>query len=288
MTAIGKMLVFLILVLSLIWNFLVLNAYTARTNWQREAKKYQIEAVAAAESANKMKALRDVEAESADDAKRSLQQGSDRYYTQLDQLYQARATLNAQYNTAFSDAQKKAAAAAQQQANNEKLSGQVTELDNQLKKKEEQVAQLVTAANLARADMERAKLEAAAFKRASEANQDRVQKLQEEIAEAKLGGSGIPGVRSPAAPVGYRGTITYVEQDKTGVLIEFGPGLDAKLQKGTVLQVNRLTPTGRYLGKLTVIFVNTKQAVGQFEPATRGTVPAGEALPKVGDQVSSN
>ena len=97
MTAIGKMLVFLVLFLSLVWNFLVVNAYTARTNWQREAKKYQADAVAAADAANKMKALRDAEAESSDDAKRALQQERDRYYTQVAQLLNVRDALGQQY-----------------------------------------------------------------------------------------------------------------------------------------------------------------------------------------------
>ena len=82
MTAIGKMLVFLLLILSLVWNALVINGFAARTNWQREAKKYQAEAVLAAEAANKMKSLRDAEA--AADAGAGSAEGADRDEPELE------------------------------------------------------------------------------------------------------------------------------------------------------------------------------------------------------------
>ena len=287
MTAIGKMLVFLVLVLSLAWNALVINAYTARTNWQREAKKYQGEAVAAAEAANKIMGLRAAEAEAADDAKRALQQERDRYYTQVAQLVAARDTLNQQYNVAFSDAQKKAAAAALQQAMIDKLSGQIKAIDDDLKKRVEDNTKLVVAANLAKAAQTQAEIERDRFKIAADGNLDRAQKLQEQLTEMKLGTGGIPGVRTPVAPAGFRGTVTKVDAKTPTVYVEFGPGLDTGLQKGTVLQVVRLTPAGQFLGKLTVVDVTQKAAVGTFEPAVRGAALTPERLPKAGDEVKA-
>jgi hypothetical protein len=288
MTAIGKMLVFLVLFLSLVWNFLVVNAYTARTNWQREAKKYQAEAVAAADAANKMKALRDAEAESSDDAKRALQQERDRYYTQVAQLLNVRDALGQQYNLAFSQAQKDAATAAQLQAVIDKLSGQVTELDGALKARNDQLAKLVVDANNARADKERAEIEAKRQQAAAERNLETAQKLQEQLTETRLGTGGIPGVRTPTAPVGFRGTVTRVEKDRDGnVFVAISPGLDAGLKSNTILQVNRTAPAGRFVGKLKVTYVQAKEAVGSFEPAQRGAALTGDNLPKAGDQVSA-
>lgn len=289
MTAIGKMLVFLVLVLSLIWNALVINAYTARTNWQREAKKYQAEAILAAESANKMKSLRDAEAESADDAKRALQQERDRYYTQVAQLVTVRDTLNQQYNVAFSEAQKKAATAAQLHAMTEKLSGQIKVIDDELKKVEEKGNQLVIAANLARAAQSRAEIERDRYKIAAEANREFAQKLQDQLTEARLGTGGIVGVRTPNAPAGFSGSVIAVEVDArtTTVYVEFTPGLDTGLQVGTVLRVDRLTPAGVFVGKLTVTLVNSKKGVGVFEPAEKRAALTPDRLPKVGDAVKA-
>ena len=293
MTAIGKMLVFLVLILSLVWNALVINGFAARTNWQREAKKYQAEAVLAAEAANKMKALRDAEAESSDDAKRALQQERDRYYTQVAQLVAVRDTLSQQYNVAFSDKQKQAATAAQLEAMISKLSGQVKTIDDDLKKREEQANQSEVTKNNALAAQTQAELDRDRFKAAAEGNRLLAQKFQEDAAElrrngAACGGGGIGLVRPPVAPERFRGTVTLVERDKGVVYVQFSPGLDAGLNQGAILRIDRLTPTGRYVGKLTVTLVQLKAGVGTFEPAVKGAVPTPDSLPQVGDQVSAN
>ena len=294
MTAIGKMLVILVLVLSLVWNALVINGYAARTNWAREAKRAQADAAAAAESANKMKGLRDAEAESSDDAKRALQQERDRYYTQVAQLVAVRDTLSQQYNVAFSDRQKQAAAAAQLQAIIDKLSGQVKVIDDDLKKLEEKNNQYVLDKSSAQAAQTRAEIERDRYKIAAEANLERAQKLQEQLNEARqagpAGGAGGVGPRTPVPPVGFQGEVTAVERDKaTGIVyVAFTPGLDSGLKEGSVLRIDRLTDTGRYLGKLTVVKLDPKAGVGTFEPAVRGAVPTPDSLPKARDVVKPN
>ena len=288
MTAIGKMLVILVLVLSLVWNALVINGFAARTNWQREAKRSQAEAVAAAESANKMKGLRDAEAESADDAKRALQQERDRYYTQVAQLVAVRDTLSQQYNVAFSEKQKEGAKAALQQAMIDKLSGQIKVIDDDLKRREEEKNQLVIAKNNANAAQTRAEIERDRYKAAAERNLELAQKNQDTINEMKLGVGGIGGVRPPAVRADFRGTVTIVDRDKaTGVVyVQFSPGIDAGLKEGAVLRINRLAPAGRYVGRLTVVTATLKAGVGTFEPAAKGTAPSADSLPKVGDEVN--
>jgi len=104
----------------------------------------------------------------------------------------------------------------------------------------------------------------------------------------KLGTGGIGLVRSPVAPERFRGTVTLVERDKGVVYVQFSPGLDAGLKEGTILRIDRLAPSGRYLGKLAVTLVQLKAGVGTFEPANKGTAPTADGLPQVGDQVSAN
>ena len=289
MTAIGKMLVFLVLLLSLVWNALVINGFAARTNWQREAKRYQAEAVAAAEAANKMKAQRDAEAESADDAKRALQQERDRYYTQVAQLVAVRDTLSQQYNAAFADKQNQAAQSQKQQAMIDKLSGQVKTIDDDLKKRDEQANQSEITRNKALAAQTAAELERDRFKAAAETNRLLAQKFQEELGEARRGGggTGLGALRPPVAPENFRGSVTLVERDKGVVYVQFSPGLDAGLKEGAILRLDRLTPTGRYLGKVTVTLVDLKKAAGTFEPANKLAAPTPDSLPRAGDQVST-
>lgn len=282
MTALGKLLLFLVLFLSLVWNFLTINAYATRTNWQKEAKKYQEQAQVAADSANKMKALLDAEREANEDAKRSLQQERDRYYSQVAQLLQVRDGLLAQYNIAFTDAAKKAADAAKLQAMIDKLGGQVKALDEESKKKDDQLVKLVADANFARAEKEKAELTVRSLQTQLASKEDALLALREDFNNFKQQRNGVPGLRTPLAPAGFRGTITAV----VGDTVQFSPGADAGLTAGTVLRVERITPAGVFLGKITVKISNPKEAAGQFEPAVRNAPRNESNTPKVGDQVA--
>ena len=282
MTALGKLLVFLVLFLSLIWNFLTINAYATRTNWQKEAKKYQEQAQVAADSANKMKAQLDAEREAGEDAKRALQQERDRYYSQVAQLLQVRDGLLTQYNVAFTDAAKKAADAAKLQAIIDKLGGQVKAFDEVAKKREEQVTKLVADKNFAVAEQLRAELAVKSLDRQLAVKQDELAALQEDFNGLKNGRIGAPGARAAPAPANFRGTVRKV----SGNYLEFTPGANAGLVKGAVLRVERITPQGVFLGKLTVLIADPTEAVGMFEPADRNAPRTAANTPIPGDQVS--
>ena len=278
MTAMGKMLVILVLVLSIIWNFLVVNAYATRTNWRNEAIKAQTAATNAAESATKMKALLDSERESSEDAKRALREERDRYYAQVAQLLSERDTLAQQYNTAFADSQKRSAIATDLAANRAALQGQVKELDDKLKRIEVAMNDLILERDKFKVEANTAKISEAAKTQQAERLGDLLTKANEELAEARRPGGGVPGQRTVPAPVGFRGTVT----GRDGNLISLNVGLDAGLQKGTALRVERMGANPKYLGKITILTANQKIAVGQYEK------PAGvsaEDFPKPGDQV---
>ncbi|MGL6076600.1 MAG: hypothetical protein ACRC8S_20795 [Fimbriiglobus sp.] len=286
MTAIGKMLVFLVLILSLVWTFLTLNAYSARTNWQKEAKKYQTEAQSAAESATKMRALLESTTEANEDAKRAIIQERERYYSQVAQLQTQLTSLTEAYNKAFTEAQNKQTAAAQLQAMIDKLTGQVSQLDADLKKMEVERNDAVTRSNRDRGARQEAEIARDSYKLGAEKNGEKVNELLQIIAEMKNGtASGIPGFRTPVAPAGFRGTVSSVSAEGGQVYVQLTPGLDAGLQKDTTLDIQRTTPAGRYLGKLKIVSVDNKNAVGILIPATKGVPPTGDALPRKGDEI---
>jgi archaellum component FlaC len=280
------MLVFLVLILSLIWTFLTLNAFASRTNWANQAKKFQAEAQVAADAATKMKALRDSEAEANEDAKRAIAQERDRYREQVAQLQDQLSKLSSLYNTAFTEEQKKSAKAAELQANIDKLNGQVAQLTNDVKRLEGERNNAVIAMGVAKGERENAEIQRDNYKKASEKFADEVQKLREDNNDLRTGkGTGIPGVRTPVAPVGLRGTITKVDEDRGTIYLEMTPGLDAGIQKGMTLDVQRLVPAGRYVGKVTITIVTNKGAAGTFTPATPGAPVTGEAKPRAGDEI---
>ena len=287
MTAIGKMLVFLVLVLSLAWNFLTVNAYVARTNWRAETKRYQGEAEAMQKAAQAMKQLLDTERDSADDAKRALAQERDRLYAQVKVLEADRNSLNAQYAAAFSVGQNNTADAVKLQANVAKLTQQVTDLDAQLTARDVTVTDLTVAKNAAVVEAGQARLDAeSATKRATDL-EARLVRAQGELQESARNGNrgpAAPGALTPAVPVAFRGSVVRYEPDG---LVLVTPGLDAGLKPGAVLDVQRTSgASGIYLGKITIATANPKNAVGRFEPANTGGPPAtGSRLPKPGDAV---
>ncbi len=286
MTAIGKMLVFLVLVLSLAWNFLTVNAYVARTNWRTEADRYKKEAAGMHDAAQKMKQLLDTERDSADDARRALGQERDRLYAQVKTLEADRNSLNAQFGSAFAAGQKQAADAVKLQANVATLTQQVTNLDAQLKQRDVTVTDLTLAKNAAEVTASQAKIDADTANRRAADLENRLTKAQSDLQEAARNGGrpAAPGTLTPAVPVAFRGSVVrYVDG-----LVEVTPGLDAGLKPGSVLELQRLSgPTGVYLGKVVISLSNAKNAVGQFEPANTGAGrPLGAAqYPRPGDTV---
>lgn len=282
MTIFGKLLVFLVLLLSLIWNGLVVNAYVTRSNWAAEAKKAQAKAQEAADSANNLRKLVDAQQEAGEDAKRVLREDRDQLYTRYAALEQQYKDLNKAYQDKI-DAEKAVGNTQNQlQANHKTLLEQVDNLTKLLAEKEKAVTDMTLTTERSVAAKVKAELEAAAQLQRAERLYEQYQRLQEELSEQKSGSGGALAALDPkrAAPAGFRGTI---RTGGTG-LVSFTPGLDAGLQQGAVLTVYRLTPTPKYVGTVKVTQVDPKEAVGQFHP------PAGVRLnaddyPKPGDEL---
>jgi hypothetical protein len=294
MTALGKMLVFLVLVLSIIWNALVVNAYVTRTNWQAEARRSQAKAKEAADSANAMKTLLDEDRNAGEEAKRALRAERDRLYEQVNQLVKDRQTLTQQIDAAFAAAQGANAQAAIQQSNIDKLQKQVDNLDQQIKEKDKQLTELTLSAQRDRVSTGDAQRDADTQRQRADRLAQKVQQLSDELEEYKRVFGPLPnrGIgRAPSLPQDFRGTVSRTEGTvrdllaKREVWVEFTPGLDAGLRPGAILTVRRIQgETGKYLGTITVGRANAKDAVGRFTPANLGAIGPDD-LPKPGDQL---
>lgn len=286
MTVLGKMLVFLVLLLSLVWNGLVVNAYVTRSNWKVEAEKYQSKAKEAASSANELRRLIDLEREASDNALRIVRQDRDRLYGQLADLEKQNNDLNKAYQEKLEAEKQIGNTQILLQANLKSLNEQVDSLTNSLGDKEKAIDQLTLTAEQAKAAETNAKLEAEAQRLRADRFNERIIALTEQIEEVRRGGMDGGGVgREPraSAPVGFRGTV----RARQGELVSFTPGLDAGLQKNTTLTVFRLTPAPKYLGKIQVIQVDPKEAVGRFIPPS-GVRLGADDYPKAGDELKAD
>jgi hypothetical protein len=296
MTILGKLLVFVVLILSIVWNALVVNSYVARTNWQKRAAEYEKKAQEAATSATNMKSLLEEERAAGEEARRAALAERDRLYAINNQLLKDRQDLVKQVNTAFEQAKTQGAQANIQQTNVEKLQQQVNTLDQQIKDMQKQLTDTTLSAQQDRVTAEKAKIDAAGRAQQAERLAVRVQQLSDELDEYRRTYGALqqigPGAqRAPALPEAFRGTVRRTEgaarefHAGNEIWVELTPGMDAGLKQGAILTVRRLNGAGgKYLGTITVARVNSKDAVGRFTPANPRAVTDND-LPKPGDEL---
>jgi hypothetical protein len=289
MTVLGKILVFVVLVLSLLWTFLTASTFAARTNWQDRAKKYQEEAQKAGTAATNMKGLLDAERDVADERVRVIKEDRDRYLAQVQLIKDERDKLKASLDAQLATNQKVTAEQGPLLGRAEKLAAEVALKDDQIRKKDEDINRLTLSEQAAVVRANERANEAKAQKERADRLADDVKRLSDQIETIKLSG-GRPtvagSVRVPA-PSGFRASVTGIDQISGVTYITINQGLDAGLQKNTELTLQRLTGGGQYLGRLLITQVDPKQAIGTFiPPAGRRLTPAD--LPRSGDQASGS
>lgn len=258
MTVLGKILVFFVLFLSLVWSALTVNAYVTRTNWKNAldatAKKLD-EAAASARNqkdyADAQKAAADAALAGRDEEIRNLRQQLGAIQKSLDD---ARQQLTAK------------TAAQQDQDTPTKL------LQNTIAKLENQVNQLQASQNAAEQRVNTAVVGEQKAKDAqltAEIDRDASRRRAEELEKLLLrasGQSGVAGtVQRPQVHEDFKATVESVTED----LAEISLGAGAGVQKGAELAIYR-SGENRYLGKLIITQVGPYSAVGQFQPVRRG------------------
>jgi hypothetical protein len=124
-----------------------------------------------------------------------------------------------------------------------------------------------------------AEVESRALQERNAALTERMKELEKQLDRPSVKPTG-PAPRAPANPV--EGTVTEV--DAAAGLVQISLGSDAGLEKGQTLEVYRLNAdqpaAARYLGRIRVIDVTPKTAVGKRDTTTGGAV-------RVGDRVAS-
>ena len=278
MTVIGKMLVFLVFVLALVWNALVVNAYVTRTNWKAQADGYRAEALKAAEAANSLRKLIDAEREAAEDKARVVAEDRNRQYEQLAAARKSYDEISKAYQERQKADRDQGAQSNELQANLKTAQKQVEEQVARMNEMEKKINDLTQAAEKARVEMVKAQIEAQQQAKRAEQLKEGFQRLQEEKADLLSPRRDGTVGRTVPVPANFRGTV----RDRSGEFVSFTPGLDVGLQVGAVLDVSRTTGGGRYLGKLKVTHLDPKEGVGQFIPKPGATAAD---FPQRGDQL---
>jgi uncharacterized coiled-coil DUF342 family protein len=293
MTAMGKMLAFLVFILAVAWVVFGVNAYVTRVNWEARALKAEKSAADAAKASNELKALYEVTLAAHADSTRATQAERDRLYQQVAVLAKERDSLQQQFNQAFGNAQQGNVAINNLQVNLKSVQDQIDELDKSVAAKNKEINDLTKRAGDDRVAAGEAQRTATEFRQQADRLSQRLQELNDQIQEYRRQygtlGPGLGG--TPGLPDGFRGTVRSVERGAGGdMLVTLTPGADAGVLKGAVMTVSGVRNGAPvYLGTVQILSTDPKQSVGRFIPpaaANRGVLRADD-YPKAGDELKA-
>jgi hypothetical protein len=284
MTAVGKILVFLNLVFSLVVGAFVIMIYLARTNWVDENKKlearngvlaaseatYKSEAVKAQQDASAKVAKAEADLKNVRDDLQAALTSNAQMRNDLSKLSQKSAKENAQASLSMSEVRKR--------------QDDVAQLRATLNREIQQNTTLVKENAKFRDDAVSATIEKQAALSMSKRLEEQLQEMAKDMTRIRANGgsttTGRTGTKNPPSE-SVEGLVKNT--DPSG-LMTLTIGSDAGLTKGHTLELFRLNPAvpsqSRYLGTVRILEADHTQAVAQ--PIGRLTSP-----PQAGDRVAS-
>jgi hypothetical protein len=285
MTVLGKILVFVNLVFSLLTAGLIVMVYTTRINWH---KAYTDQAAAVGVV---RKDLQTAEAAQAEELKRrdadfqKLLADKNKLESDGKSLADQLAKKNADYDRIASTQTQGQKVVADQTDELNRRKTEVETLKKQINDQDKKIADIDR-------QMARLRDESVQYRIQWEQTKDRLRLAQEQVTSLtqenarlarQVGGVESPGVTPAGAPTAriedLRGTVQQVDLDKG--LVTITPGSDAGVVVGGKLQVFRLQPRPEYLGELTILAVSPTEAVGRLSGSKARQV-------KKGDEVAAN
>lgn len=283
MNTVGKTLVFFVLVLSLIWNYLVVSAYATRTNYKTELERTQkLYAEAARASTNAVKQAEEQRA--AADATIAQLQSDLRSALNRQKAAEDESVNSKQLVEAVGTNKENLVKDAKllQSGNNTQLQ-QVDLLRKQVNELDTKLNVATIADQKAQNESLQARIERDAANRRSEELEKRLLDTTDALNNSRNGGGGggVGIARIPPSDPNFKATVVAVADD----LIEINLGSNTSLQKGEVLDISRPSEK-KYIGKLTIERVNPFGATGRFKPLAGVVKPSAADLPRKGDTVS--
>lgn len=282
MNTIGKILVFFVLILSVIWNYLVVNAYATRTNYKNELEKVQKlygEAAKAAGSSSKLAE----EQRAASDATIAQMAADIKSLTERVRAAENdSATYKAQVEAIGKDKEKFVVDAGLQITGIKTLQSQVDLLRTQVTSLDKKLNDSVIAEQKAENEKLQARIERDSAFRKADDYEKKLLDQNDQLDNLKNGvRGGVGTARIPATDPDIRATVTGAAGDQ----IEISLGGNAGLQKGAVLDISRPSAK-KYIGKITIERVDPFAATGRFTPLATIGKPTAADLPTKGDVVS--
>jgi hypothetical protein len=271
MTVLGKILVILHFILSLVAAALFVMVYAVHTNWKvaYDDLRKQYDTAAASATAYSQQAVESqrVNEEKVRDKQVELDAKAQELAVQKKALEDSQRALVVAQDNIKVQTRAIEAAAAQKKAQAE----EVKRLEITVLTKDDQIRKLVETGNDLRKDKVNADIARNAFEEMNKGLEKRVRELEEIVKKAKQ--SGVQLVSNSAAdnppPEDVQGVVKNI--DKSGLVL-VSIGTDAGIQKGHTLDVFRLGDAPKYLGKIRIIETHPYEAVGQIIGKPSGTI----------------
>jgi hypothetical protein len=286
MTILGKILVFLIFVFSLVTGALIVMVYITKTNWQVgfEDMKHNYD-VAAANAKTYRDEVETVRTQGEIEKKRIQDQLEDEKKTveneradleTRNKALQAQLTATKQTTADYTALQEEAKL---RRLETDRLSAQVSDLQGRILKFEagaKAAQDQASQARIARDSEHQRNLQLV------DLNRTMAQQLEE--ARAKLGtasAGGAPATTAAKPPAeDIQGVV--LDSDPTTGLVTISVGSDAGVNKGNTMEVYRLQPTPEYVGVIRIVDSRYHEAVGRAQSIRTGAGPI-----RKGDRVAS-
>ena len=284
MTAVGKILVFLNLVFSLVVGAFVIMMYLARTHWVDEYKKVgdQVKVLAASEQTYRSEAIKAEQ----DAAAKIARAQADLKKIQADLEAQVAENNQMRERLAKAEQQRTGDLALSSLATSEvqKRQADVSQVREALKKADEVNTALVKKNNELLEQATAANIEKQAALALAKKMEDQVQQMARDMERMRIsGGRGTATVRDNRRNPPAESVEGLIKATDSSGLMTISIGSDAGLSRGQTLEVFRLSSVpsqSKYLGTIRILEATPTQAVAQ--PVGRMAAP-----PQVGDRVAS-
>ena len=284
MTAVGKILVFLNLVFSLVVGAFVIMMYLARTHWVDEYKKVgdQVKVLAASEQTYRSEAIKAEQ----DAAAKIARAQADLKKVQADLEAQVAENNQMRERLAKAEQQRTGDLALSSLATSEvqKRQADVSQVREALKMADEVNTALVKKNNELLEQATAANIEKQAALALAKKMEDQVQQMARDMERMRIsGGRGTATVRDNRRNPPAESVEGLIKATDSSGLMTISIGSDAGLTRGQTLEVFRLSSIpsqSKYLGTIRILEATPTQAVAQ--PVGRMAAP-----PQVGDRVAS-
>ena len=284
MTVLGKMMVFLVMLLSFVWCGLVVNAFVTRTNWKNEADFYKKQAQESAQAAETMKQQLIAQRNAHTSESQALVASNVQQAQQIREGSDRALQIKTNYDKLINDFRSQEAQTSTWKANLDLLESQVKTLTEANDTSKRRIDALVLEATDARIARDQARIDSRDQKLRADQLAERLQVAREQAGDSGSGRSTSIGTSSPEPlPQNWSGTVQkYYPTDN---YVELTPGLDSQLDSNHSLIVSR---GNKYIGTIKVIQADAKSAVGRFTPANANARASEENVPQSGDVLTPN